>query len=90
MMKKFCIAVLAGCLVLAAFGCRNSGAEDIPYVPESDPLSVLPTVVDDETDAKIYEVPTPEPLRDKKGETVYPIYYGGAVATTKNKGEWES
>ncbi|MDR2551869.1 MAG: hypothetical protein LBD31_01695 [Treponema sp.] len=91
-MKKFCIAVLAGYLAFAVPGCRNNknGVEDIPYVPESDPLSVLPTVVDDETDAEIYEVPTPEPLRDKKGETVYPIYYRGAVATTKNKGEWES
>jgi hypothetical protein len=62
--------------------------EPITVVPENDPMQVLPTVVDDETDAKVFEVPPPEPLiRDK--ETVYPLYYGGAIATTKDKAEWE-
>jgi hypothetical protein len=81
-MKRLFIAVLALCIIFAVPGCRNNknSVEDIPYVPESDPLSVLPEVVDDETDAEIYEVPTPEPRQDKNGETVYPIYYGGGGA----------
>ncbi|MDR2073209.1 MAG: hypothetical protein LBP60_07235, partial [Spirochaetaceae bacterium] len=99
-MKRFFIVPAAGLLVLlAAFLCftflgsrgKKSGGEDSPIsvVPECDPMSVLPAVVDDETDAEIYEVPTPEPLT-VAGETVYPIYYGGETAVTKDKAEWES
>jgi hypothetical protein len=92
-MNRFFVIVLAGCLCFSFPGCRNkkSGAdsEPIAVIPEYDPMSVLPAVVDDETDAEIYEVPTPEPLT-VAGETVYPIYYGGEAAVTKDKAEWES
>jgi hypothetical protein len=100
-MNRFFIVLASGTLVLLVIllcftfsGYRNkkSGGEDEDgpvYVPESDPMSVLPDVVDDETDAKIYVVPTPEPLQ-VAGETVYPLYYGGATAVTKSRAEWES
>jgi hypothetical protein len=87
-MYRFCVVVLISCLCFAALGCKKD--KPIPYVPESDPISVLPTVVDDETDAEIYEVPTPEPWQNRNGETVYPIYYGGETAVTRNRAEWES
>ncbi|MDR1901444.1 MAG: hypothetical protein LBQ88_04070 [Treponema sp.] len=52
-------------------------------------MNVLPTVVDDETDAKVFEVPMPEP-KLVKGELMYPLSYGSEQALTKNKAEWES
>jgi hypothetical protein len=90
-MNRFLVITLTGCLCFLAFGCKKSTPveEPITVVPESDPMQVLPAVVDDETDAKIYEVHPPEP-RVVRGETVYPIYYGSAVAVTKNRAEWEN
>jgi hypothetical protein len=90
-MNRIFVIVLISCLCFPSLGCKKSvsGGGPITVVPESDPMQVLPSVVDDETDAKIYEVQTPEP-RVVKGETLYPIYYGSAVAVTRNRTEWES
>jgi hypothetical protein len=92
---KAFIAVLGLCLVLVcavlfAWLRRPRGTDEILYVPESDPLVVLPEVVDDDTDADIIEVPIPEPWQNTKGETVYPIYYRGETAVTLDREEWES
>jgi hypothetical protein len=92
---KAFIAVLGLCLVLICAVLfvwlrRPRGTDEILYVPESDPLVVMPEVVDDDTDADIIEVPTPEPWKNTKGETVYPIYYGGETAVTLDRAEWET
>jgi hypothetical protein len=91
---KAFIAVLGFCLVLVCAVLfvwlrRPRGTDEILYVPESDPLVVMPEVVDDDTDADIIEVPTPEPWQNTKGQTVYPIYYGGETAVTLDRTEWE-
>ncbi|MDR2314694.1 MAG: hypothetical protein LBE02_09205 [Spirochaetaceae bacterium] len=83
------LVLLAGFLYFVFPGFRNNDSGPVTVLPEYDPMSVLPAVVDDETDAKIYEVPTPEPLVRGK-ETLYPLYYGGEVALTKSRAEWES
>ncbi|MDR2210514.1 MAG: hypothetical protein LBO65_03475 [Spirochaetaceae bacterium] len=88
-MNKFFGIAAVVCLCFLISGCRNKDSGPITVIPEYDPMFVLPDVVDDETDADIIEVPTPEPLT-VSGETVYPIYYGGEVAVTKDKAEWES
>jgi hypothetical protein len=82
-MKKF-IVVVVGCFCLSMASCYKDINND-----DSNPIKVLPTEVTDETDAKIWEVPTPQPRREK-GEIVYPLPYGDEEATTKNKAEWES
>jgi len=82
-MKRELIILIIFCFYV--FGCRKSEA----VVVNSDPINYLPTVVTDETDADIIEVPAPVPLI-KDGETVYPIYYAGEAAFTRNRVEWES
>jgi hypothetical protein len=83
-MNKFSGITAIICLCLCVFGC--SGSKNVNA--DSDPVNVLPAEVDDETDADIIEVPDPKPRREK-GETVYPLLYGGMEAVTKSKTEWE-
>ena len=71
------------CLCALIFSCTQKDVNEA-----SDPMNVIPTEGDDETDAKIWEVPTPQP-RVERGETVYPLLYGGKEAVTKSKTEWE-
>jgi hypothetical protein len=90
-MNRLPVLLCALCLCFSLAECSR-GPEDRILPPEEDPANptnVLPTVVDDETDAKVFEVPTPEP-RLVKGELMYSLSYGSEQAVTKNKSEWES
>ncbi|GMO42984.1 MAG: hypothetical protein Pg6C_04630 [Treponemataceae bacterium] len=83
-MYRFFGFLLAGCLCLAVFGCTDNKNVNAA----SDPMNVLPSAGNDETDAKTWEVPAPKPRREH-GETVYPLLYGSVEVFTKNRAEWE-
>jgi hypothetical protein len=77
--------VCAGILCFLLAGCNDYAKE----VEKCDPMNVLPTEGNDETDAETWVVPTPKPRR-VNGELMYSLPYRGEMATTQNRQEWES
>jgi hypothetical protein len=84
-MNRFFAVVCISCFCFSIAGCHDIKQEN----EKANPMNVLPTEGDDETDAKIYEVPTPKPRRER-GVTVYPLPYGNEEAFTTDRGEWQS
>jgi hypothetical protein len=84
-MNKILGIIGAVFLSFLIIGCNDYTEDNEKF----DPMNILPTEGDDETDAKTWVVPTPKPRRIN-GELMYSLPYGGEVAITKNKQEWES
>jgi hypothetical protein len=82
-MNKIFALVFAGFLCFAVLCCQDTDENKI-----SDPMNVIPATGDDKTDAKTWEVPTPQPRREGI-EIVYPLSYWGEEVVTRNKEEWE-